>query len=441
MKQERIVNNFLRSITILSHLSNNSLNKIQQNLEKKTFQKGEIVVNEGQSLDYVYLIYEGEFVINKKIDVVFQISELESKKETKKVSVVQISSSHFFGCLELLKKTTAQFQLVAHTDQCTAYLIPKSDLFNIITFEEAHLNRVIKICDAWNQFLVDLITKAQQLIVSKKQFLLQNKLQIKEAEKIQKIKEVKVLNRFLPEITSETPKNKKISQAQDISSLKHTLNELLPSRIKSIKSMANLQKKSDIFSEEFYQKTNNQERAKLDQVRYDKQLVNFNLQNRSNIIYNKVELFAYSKNDENVINQPRAYKNELIKKINKVKQQEEEDLGQVTPKQITSPKHEKYFKSIDKRLCDLKNKYSSSQNSLNSYLTLESPKSITNLNDQYYSLDQPNPIFHSPKYSSLNLGNKSIKSPKSIIFSQSNNKVNNQSSLNNIYVSPYSTPF
>ncbi|EAS06533.1 cyclic nucleotide-binding domain protein (macronuclear) [Tetrahymena thermophila SB210] len=440
MKQERVVNNFLRSVTILCHLSNNSLNKIQQNLEKKTYQKGEIVVNEGQSLDYIYLIFEGEFVINKKIDVVFQISELESKKESKKVSVVQISSSHFFGCQELIQNIPSQFQLVAHTDQCIAYLIPKKDLFNLITFEEEHLKRVVKICDAWNQFLIDLVTKAQKLIVSKKQFLVQNKLQIKEAEKIQKIKEAKVLNRFLPEICSETPKNKKISQAQDVTSLKHTLNELLPSRIKGIKSMANLQQKSDIFSEEFYQKTNNQERAKLDQVRYDKQLVNFNLQNRSNIIYNKVEIFAYSKNDENIISQPRAYKNELIKKINKAKQQEGEDLGQVTPKQITSPKHEKYFKSIDKRLCDLKNKYSGSQNSLNSYLTLDSPKSISNINDYSKYIDQPNSIFHSPKYRSLNLGFTSIKQPKSIIIQKSNNKTNNQSSLTSINVSPYSTP-
>ncbi|KAL4473172.1 hypothetical protein ABPG72_007402 [Tetrahymena utriculariae] len=439
MKQERIVNNFLRSITILSHLSNNSLNKIQPNLEKKTFQKGEIVVNEGQSLDYIYLVFEGEFMINKKIDVIFQISEFESKKESKKVSVVQIASSHFFGCQELIKKIPSKFQLAALTDQCIAYLIPKQDLYNIIIFEEGHLNRVVKICDAWNQFLIDLITKAQQLIVSNKQFLLQNKLQIKEAEKIQKIKEAKVLNRFLPEISTETPKSKKISQIQDISSLKHTLNNLLPSRIKNVKSMANLQKKSDVFSEEFYQKTSNQERAKLDQVRYDKQLVNFNLQNRSNIIYNKVELFAYSKNDENVISQPRAYKNELIKKINKVKLQEE-NLSEATPKQIASPKHEKYFKSVDKRLCDLKNKYTSSQNSLSSYLTLESPKSITNINDQCVYFDQPNSVFYSPKYQSLNFRQNTIKQPKSIILSKSNNKTQNQSSLTNINL-PYSTPF
>lgn len=68
--EERLANDmiaFLQSIPLFSTWSKNLLMKLLYKIEKKSFIKNQVVINEGERIKEVYIISSGEYEVSSKV--------------------------------------------------------------------------------------------------------------------------------------------------------------------------------------------------------------------------------------------------------------------------------------------------------------------------------------------------------------------------------------
>lgn len=114
----------LSKFPIFNELSHEQLERIVEAGKEVTFNKGEIIVKEGESGQTMYLILEGEVEVSKTLTLRVSKSDFESREKT----ITRFSSKDhlFFGEMALLGDSTRTATVAALTD-CSLYSIKKDD--------------------------------------------------------------------------------------------------------------------------------------------------------------------------------------------------------------------------------------------------------------------------------------------------------------------------
>ena len=68
-RQSKKLIDFFKSIPFLAKHSTMQLNKLNYVFEQKSFIRNQVIYNEGDACNYVYLVQDGEFEVTKKIKV------------------------------------------------------------------------------------------------------------------------------------------------------------------------------------------------------------------------------------------------------------------------------------------------------------------------------------------------------------------------------------
>lgn len=162
-KRNNVVN-FLKTLPIFSGITKGSIAKLTYNFKEKDFSKGQIVYNEGDVVNDVYLVTEGEFIFQKRIVVEdgrkkkgsynqiytesVEIIRFRCKGLEKKL--VQVGSVSKIGIGELFGIEEKDGELRRFTCICASYrakvlFLPKPDFFRRVKGEDAmvHINNKI----------------------------------------------------------------------------------------------------------------------------------------------------------------------------------------------------------------------------------------------------------------------------------------------------------
>lgn len=136
-----------RKVTIFSELSNQLLDEIVGNIERKHYSKGDLVFKIGEASDRLYIVNSGRMKI------------FNYTREGKEQILYILNEGDFIGELSLLKTTSFEFNGAAleDTSLCT---VSKQHFDSII---EKNPNITLKILEALHDRLIKLETLVQNL--------------------------------------------------------------------------------------------------------------------------------------------------------------------------------------------------------------------------------------------------------------------------------------
>lgn len=123
-----------RKVSLFESFSEEDLGKVVALIERRHFEKGDIIFSEGDVFDRLYIVNGGSMKV------------FRDNKEGKEQIIYILSEGDFIGDLSLLKKSVFQFSAVAleTTDLCTIkkddfdFLIKNSEMVNTKVLEYAH---------------------------------------------------------------------------------------------------------------------------------------------------------------------------------------------------------------------------------------------------------------------------------------------------------------
>lgn len=116
-------NVFLKNISIFKDLKEEEIKKITSILKLVRFKAGEIIINEGETGNTMFVFKEGKVQISHQITLKLGSSWGEAEKS---MAVLDGSTIGFFGEMSLLTGAPRSATIKAITD-CTLYKIEKED--------------------------------------------------------------------------------------------------------------------------------------------------------------------------------------------------------------------------------------------------------------------------------------------------------------------------
>lgn len=164
-KRNNVVN-FLKTLPIFSGITKGSIAKLTYNFKEKDFTKGQTVYKEGDVVNDVFLVTEGEFVFQKRIKVEdgrkkkglynqvytdsVEIARFRSKGLEKKLvqvgTVSKIGIGELFG-VEENDGELRKFTCLCSSSKAKVLFLPKSDFYKRVKGEDAlvHIKQKIEV--------------------------------------------------------------------------------------------------------------------------------------------------------------------------------------------------------------------------------------------------------------------------------------------------------
>ncbi len=131
MKEEVKIES-LKKIALFSSLTTDELHKIQEKIVFKRFKKKEVILQEEQTSEFMYIIIDGEAKVVQTTD------------KGKEILITMHKSGDFFGELSLIDGKTAPAAVWATRDSVTA-IISKKDFFSLLFAQSKVLESLLRI--------------------------------------------------------------------------------------------------------------------------------------------------------------------------------------------------------------------------------------------------------------------------------------------------------
>jgi CRP/FNR family transcriptional regulator len=118
MKEEDKIE-FLKNIELFSSLTDDELREITRSIVIKKFRKGQTILYEEDTNEYMYIIFEGE------------VKAIQTTEEGKEIILAMHGSGDFFGEISLLDGKTIPARVMATKDAITV-IISKRDFYSLL---------------------------------------------------------------------------------------------------------------------------------------------------------------------------------------------------------------------------------------------------------------------------------------------------------------------
>jgi len=124
-----MVETYLKEISLFSNLDDSEIGRIAELTRKKRFASGEVIMQEGQEGDTMYIVLEGELEVSKTLTMKFGEDDYREKE---KLLTRYFSQDHpFFGKMALIGRYQRSATIVAVTD-CLLLEISRSDFMKFL---------------------------------------------------------------------------------------------------------------------------------------------------------------------------------------------------------------------------------------------------------------------------------------------------------------------
>jgi len=149
----------IRRSFIFSSLDEEQLAKVLTITREKKFHKDEIIMQEGEKGDSMYLVVEGEVGVSKSLTMKFGDNDF---RQTEKVLTSFKPEDHvIFGEMALIGQDSRSASIIARTD-CLFLGISRGDFIKLI---EADSNLGMKILMKLSELLINRLKQSSQDII------------------------------------------------------------------------------------------------------------------------------------------------------------------------------------------------------------------------------------------------------------------------------------
>ncbi|VAX34668.1 transcriptional regulator, Crp/Fnr family [hydrothermal vent metagenome] len=228
MKEEEKIE-FLKSIELFSSLTDDELREITTNLTIKKFRKGQTILYEEDTNEYMYIIFEGE------------VKVIQTTEEGKEIILAMHGSGDFFGEISLLDGKTIPARVLAIKDSITA-IISKKGFYSLLGHNKVAIKMSQILCsrlrESWAKVQMLNFNNASQR-VKMLLIMLSDKYGIKSDEGI--ILKIKLTHQDLAEMSGMTRETvtrviDKLQKSGEIAILRNKVIRLTPDFCKEFKS-------------------------------------------------------------------------------------------------------------------------------------------------------------------------------------------------------------
>jgi len=228
MKEEDKIE-FLKSIELFSSLTDDELREITGSIVIKKFGKGQTILYEEDTNEYMYIIFEGE------------VKAIQTTEEGKEIILAMHGSGDFFGEISLLDGKTIPARVLATKDSITA-IISKKGFYSLLGHNKVAIKMSQILCsrlrESWAKVQMLNFNNASQR-VKMLLIMLSDKYGIKSDEGI--ILEIKLTHQDLAEMSGMTRETvtrviDKLQKSGEIEVLKNKVIRLTPDFCREFKS-------------------------------------------------------------------------------------------------------------------------------------------------------------------------------------------------------------
>ncbi len=228
MKEEDKIE-FLRNIELFSSLTDDELREITMNLVIKKFGKGQTILYEEDTNEYMYIIFEGE------------VKAIQTTEEGKEIILAMHGSGDFFGEISLLDGKTIPARVLATKDSITA-IISKKGFYSLLSHNKVAIKMSQILCsrlrESWAKVQMLNFNNASQR-VKMLLIMLSDKYGSKSDEGI--ILKIKLTHQDLAEMSGMTRETvtrviDKLQKSGEIEILKNKVIRLTPDFCREFKS-------------------------------------------------------------------------------------------------------------------------------------------------------------------------------------------------------------
>ena len=124
---------FFKKVTLFENLTDNQIKKIMNIMTISTVKKGDMITNEGESGDEMFILLKGEVEISKSLF----LAPLASDKSLQEKALVRLNETHhsFFGEMALFLNKPERSASIKATLPCTLAVIQKKALLSVLDKE------------------------------------------------------------------------------------------------------------------------------------------------------------------------------------------------------------------------------------------------------------------------------------------------------------------
>ncbi len=122
----------LKRIALFTSLTTDELRQIQGKISIKNFRKNEVILQEENVNEFIYIIVDGE------------VKVLQTSREGKEIMLARHRTGDFFGELSMIDGKTAPAAVLATKDSVTA-IISKDDFFSLLFSQNKVLKNLLRI--------------------------------------------------------------------------------------------------------------------------------------------------------------------------------------------------------------------------------------------------------------------------------------------------------
>ncbi len=126
------ISEFLKNIDLFSLLSDKEIEQINNKLTVKKFKKDEVILQEEDTNEYMYIILSGK------------VKVIQTKESGKEIIIALHQSGDFFGEVSLIDGRTAPAMVLSTEDSVIA-LISKKDFFSLLYSQTKVLDILLQI--------------------------------------------------------------------------------------------------------------------------------------------------------------------------------------------------------------------------------------------------------------------------------------------------------
>jgi CRP/FNR family cyclic AMP-dependent transcriptional regulator len=121
---------FFKKVSLLTNLTDTQIKKIMNIMTISVVEKGEMITNEGESGDEMFILLKGEVEISKSLF----LSPLASDQSLQEKALVRLNESHhsFFGEMALFLDKPERSASIKAIHSCTLAVIQKKALLSVL---------------------------------------------------------------------------------------------------------------------------------------------------------------------------------------------------------------------------------------------------------------------------------------------------------------------
>ena len=119
----------LSGFSIFNELNAEQLEKVSLILVVETFNKGEVIIREGEKGDSLFLLLKGNVEVSKTLTLMVGRGDLD--KRDKALIQLHADKAPFFGEMAILSKDSKRSATVRTLEECVIGIIKRSDLMEL----------------------------------------------------------------------------------------------------------------------------------------------------------------------------------------------------------------------------------------------------------------------------------------------------------------------